>query len=80
LARAIIDLTHSLNLVVVAEGIERAEQRDELRRLHCNYGQGYFFGRPLDVDAVDLLMSAGFRVGHAGPSPARELTAVMTGG
>ena len=56
LAQAIIDLTHTLGLVVVAEGIERVEQRDQLRRLNCNLGQGFFFTRPLDADEIDALL------------------------
>ena len=56
LARAIIDLTHTLGLVVVAEGIERAEQRDQLRRLNCNLGQGFFFTRPLDATEIGPLL------------------------
>jgi len=56
LAQAIIDLTHTLGLVVVAEGIERAEQRDQLRRLNCNLGQGFFFTRPLDAEEIDALL------------------------
>jgi EAL domain-containing protein (putative c-di-GMP-specific phosphodiesterase class I) len=53
LAQAIIDLTHTLGLTVVAEGIERVEQRDQLRLLQCNMGQGYFFTRPLDADGIE---------------------------
>jgi diguanylate cyclase (GGDEF)-like protein len=64
LARAIIDLTHTLGLVVVAEGIERAEQRDELQRLHCNLGQGYFFTRPLDASTIEpLILASAFGAG-----------------
>jgi diguanylate cyclase (GGDEF)-like protein len=56
LARAIIDLTHTLGLVVVAEGIERQEQATELRRLHCNLGQGYYFTRPLDAGTIEPMI------------------------
>ena len=56
LAQAIIGLTHTLGLVVVAEGIEREEQRDQLRRLNCNLGQGYFFTRPLEAAEVEPLL------------------------
>ena len=59
LARAIIDLTHTLGLVVVAEGIEREEQAIELRRLHCNLGQGYYFTRPLDADELEPMILSG---------------------
>ncbi|MEY2434942.1 MAG: hypothetical protein QOC92_4667 [Acidimicrobiaceae bacterium] len=53
LAQAIIDLTHTLGLTVVAEGIERVEQRDQLRLLQCNMGQGYYFTKPLDADGIE---------------------------
>ena len=42
----IISLAHTLRLVVVAEGVERSEQANLLRDLHCDQAQGYFFSRP----------------------------------
>jgi diguanylate cyclase (GGDEF)-like protein len=45
---AILRLAGALQLPVVAEGIERAEQANILRRLECALGQGYYFARPLD--------------------------------
>ncbi|MFZ5814481.1 MAG: putative bifunctional diguanylate cyclase/phosphodiesterase [Bacillota bacterium] len=53
LVRGIIDLSHALGLMTVAEGIEQADQAEELRRLNCRYGQGYYFSRPLEVAAVE---------------------------
>lgn len=50
--KAIVDLTHSLGLDVVAEGIETQEQLEILKSLGCEYGQGYFFARPLQSEAV----------------------------
>ncbi len=56
LAQAAIWLAHSLNLEVVAEGIERVEQRDELWALGCGHGQGFLFARPLyPADLVAVL-------------------------
>lgn len=43
---AIITMAHALGLVVVAEGVESAEQRDTLVGLGCDLGQGWLFGRP----------------------------------
>jgi EAL domain-containing protein (putative c-di-GMP-specific phosphodiesterase class I) len=53
LAQAIIDLTHTLGLTVVAEGIEREEQCDQLRLLRCNMGQGFYFTKPLDAEGIE---------------------------
>jgi EAL domain-containing protein (putative c-di-GMP-specific phosphodiesterase class I) len=44
--QALIGLAHGLNLTTVAEGIEAQRQADILRRLGCDKGQGYLFGRP----------------------------------
>jgi diguanylate cyclase (GGDEF)-like protein len=53
---AILQLIHSAGLGAVAEGIEDREQADRLRQLDCEYGQGYFFSRPLSVaDMTELL-------------------------
>jgi len=44
--RAIVDLCHAHDLVVTAEGVEHPQQADTLRRLGCDYAQGWYFGRP----------------------------------
>lgn len=45
--RAILDMARGFDLRTIAEGVETAEQRDMLRRLGCEEGQGYLFGTPL---------------------------------
>jgi diguanylate cyclase (GGDEF)-like protein/PAS domain S-box-containing protein len=52
IASAIIGMAHSLNLKVVAEGVETAEQRDFLKGLGCNYGQGYLFSKPVPPEMI----------------------------
>jgi diguanylate cyclase (GGDEF)-like protein/PAS domain S-box-containing protein len=52
IVRAVIGLAHSLNLEVIAEGVESVEQLDFLRNEQCEYVQGYFFSRPLDAGAM----------------------------
>jgi diguanylate cyclase (GGDEF)-like protein/PAS domain S-box-containing protein len=55
IVRAIVNLGHSLNLDVIAEGVERAEQLEILRKEGCDEVQGYFFSRPLPAkDFVQL--------------------------
>jgi diguanylate cyclase (GGDEF)-like protein len=47
LVSSIIDLAHSLELRVVAEGIDNEQTSQELRLLGCDFGQGYYFLKPL---------------------------------
>ncbi|MBE9115181.1 EAL domain-containing protein [Lusitaniella coriacea LEGE 07157] len=48
----IVALAHTLNLNVVAEGIETGEELESLIKLGCEFGQGYLFSRPLDSQAA----------------------------
>lgn len=50
---SLISLAHSLNLEVVAEGIETGEQLERLRVGGCDYVQGYYFSRPIEAGAVE---------------------------
>ena len=52
LAAAIVALGESLNLEVVAEGIEQPDQYQALRNLGCDLGQGFFIARPMDLAAT----------------------------
>jgi diguanylate cyclase (GGDEF)-like protein/PAS domain S-box-containing protein len=52
LATAVVSLGRTLNLDVVAEGIEFPEQWTTLRDLGCGLGQGFYFARPMDPDAT----------------------------
>ena len=54
--RAVIDLTHDLGSVVVAEGVEDAATVAWLRDANCDVAQGYFFGRPIEAAAVPELV------------------------
>ncbi|WP_430460584.1 EAL domain-containing protein [Thalassolituus sp. LLYu03] len=51
IVRAIILMAKSLGLIVVAEGVEHEEQVDTLRRIGCDWLQGYYFARPMDGDS-----------------------------
>jgi predicted signal transduction protein with EAL and GGDEF domain len=52
IVRAVIDLAHALQMVVVAEGVETRGQRDELAALACDSCQGFYFAPP--TSASDL--------------------------
>jgi len=54
--KTIITLAGNLGMQVVAEGIETEEQLEQLRALKCQYGQGFYFSRPLDVLDSDLFI------------------------
>jgi diguanylate cyclase (GGDEF)-like protein len=56
---AIIGLAKSLDLKVVAEGIETTEQLECLARLGCPYGQGYLFSKPVSAAAATKLLEMG---------------------
>jgi len=65
IVNAIIDMSHALDLVVVAEGVERPEQLEYLRRHGCDRVQGYHFHRPLSGDECGTLLRGG-GILHAG--------------
>ena len=52
IVEAIITLAHQLQFQVIAEGIEDPSQVEQLKRLHCKFGQGYFLGRPSPAEAA----------------------------
>jgi diguanylate cyclase (GGDEF)-like protein len=56
--RAVIDLTHELDVTVVAEGIEDAGTADWLREHGCDIGQGYYFGEPVAASMIPQLIGA----------------------
>jgi diguanylate cyclase (GGDEF)-like protein/PAS domain S-box-containing protein len=56
IARTIMNLAHSLDLSVVAEGVETTGQRDFLLKNGCKAFQGYLFGRPMPVEQLDLTL------------------------
>jgi EAL domain-containing protein (putative c-di-GMP-specific phosphodiesterase class I)/CHASE2 domain-containing sensor protein len=53
---AVISLAHSLNLKVVAEGVETEEQANLLRLLECDEMQGYFFSRPVPLQQIETML------------------------
>ncbi|GAA4991370.1 sensor domain-containing protein [Kineococcus glutinatus] len=57
IVRSVIDLGHNLGMGVVAEGVETPAALELLRRMGCDQGQGYLFGRP--VEAAGVLAAPG---------------------
>lgn len=49
----VVTLSHQLELSVVAEGIETAQQLSWLQQLGCEFGQGYYFSKPLSAAEVE---------------------------
>jgi PAS domain S-box-containing protein len=57
--RAVIAMAHSLNLKVIAEGVETQEQLDFLRMHECDEMQGYLFSQPVAAEAFSELLKRG---------------------
>lgn len=53
--------TQQLGLSVVAEGVETAEQARHLRRYGCEYGQGYYWSRPVPAEQATALLTQAYR-------------------
>jgi EAL domain-containing protein (putative c-di-GMP-specific phosphodiesterase class I) len=56
--RAIVDLGHSLGLIVIAEGVEQEVTRDQLAEMGCDVAQGFLISRPLRADRFDAWLAA----------------------
>jgi diguanylate cyclase (GGDEF)-like protein/PAS domain S-box-containing protein len=73
IARSIVTLASDLGMQVVAEGIETAEQLQILRRLACDFGQGYHFSRPLPAHLAEAFVTPA--AGVPEPATIRPLAA-----
>jgi diguanylate cyclase (GGDEF)-like protein len=58
--QAIISLAHSLEMEVIAEGVETELQRNQLQQLRCEYAQGYLFSKPLNSERAGELLNTHF--------------------
>jgi diguanylate cyclase (GGDEF)-like protein len=58
IVRAIMTLAHTLDMDVIAEGVETSQQLTQLRSLQCEYGQGYFFSKPVDSHSAGELLAS----------------------
>jgi EAL domain-containing protein (putative c-di-GMP-specific phosphodiesterase class I) len=59
IVKSILSLAHSVDLKVVAEGIETPQQLASLRELGCDYGQGFLFSAALSSDLIQALLRVG---------------------
>jgi diguanylate cyclase (GGDEF)-like protein len=60
IVRTVMRLAQNLGMDVVAEGVETERQREQLRALRCEFGQGYYFSRPVDGSAAEALVRSYF--------------------
>ena len=61
ITRALISMSRELGLETIAEGIETPEQAAFLQALGCHAGQGYLYGKPVELARISALLSCGSR-------------------
>lgn len=75
--KSIVDMAYRLGLVIIAEGVETKEQSEILKSMNCNYGQGFYFHRPMSVEAAEELIQTipieNFRAAHEQVSRIRNV-------
>lgn len=57
IVEALISMAHTLQISVIAEGIETQEQYNLLQQYGCDFGQGYFFSKPVPITELTVAMS-----------------------
>jgi diguanylate cyclase (GGDEF)-like protein/PAS domain S-box-containing protein len=62
LVRDIVEMAHNLGLIVVTEGIEEAAEATLARELRSDYGQGYWFSRPVDAATIGRMLAGGLAI------------------
>ena len=61
IVKAIVTLAHVLEMEVIAEGLEDSFQLEQLKLLNCEYGQGYYFAKPLNLKQAECLVANSVR-------------------
>ena len=59
IVKTIISMAHNMKMEVIAEGVEAVNQLEELRKLKCDFYQGYLFSKPLDKKDMAVLLENG---------------------
>ena len=77
IVRAIVQLGHSLNLTIVAEGVETHAQASFLRECGCEVAQGFLFGRPMRPQRVSELHAKQAVVANRFPIPVGDCRAAL---
>jgi EAL domain-containing protein (putative c-di-GMP-specific phosphodiesterase class I) len=62
IVRTIIAMAHTLNLNVIAEGVETEQQQSLLLNNGCTHYQGYFYGKPMPIEAFEVQLKESY--GH----------------
>ncbi|MBW2527233.1 MAG: GGDEF domain-containing protein [Deltaproteobacteria bacterium] len=63
IVHAMVVLARNLDMAVVAEGVETPEQANWLKRVGCDYAQGYFYARPVPAAEAEQLIQSGLQWG-----------------
>jgi EAL domain-containing protein (putative c-di-GMP-specific phosphodiesterase class I) len=71
---AIVEMAHTMQRIVVAEGVEDSDQQHALDQLGCDLGQGYLFASPQPAHCLDILLAADRELAS---SPARSRSATI---
>ena len=61
IVRSLINLAHNLGMNVIAEGFEQEEEKSQLQTMDCDYGQGYYFSKPVPEREFAELLKNGVK-------------------
>jgi predicted signal transduction protein with EAL and GGDEF domain len=77
IVRTILMLAQNLGMDVVAEGVETREQLALLRKLGCEYGQGFLFSKPVDADGAEQIIAETRAVASHAPAEPESAAQVI---